>query len=154
MNADGLMKYLEKDDRSLSKFYGVFAIDELKFSIPDKTGYLICNTDESYNKGKHWVVLFFTKNNKEIEYFDSLGNKPAERFINFMRQDNHYIIYNTKKLQSSLSDSCGYFCLYLIFFMCRDIDYKSIIDNFSHSHHKNEKHVEKFIKQTLGKIFM
>ena len=154
MNEDALVEYLNKDYKSLSKFYGIFSIDELNFDIPNKSGYLICNTDESYNTGKHWVVIFFNKNIKQVEYFDSLGRRPSERLINFMRQDNHYILYNTKKIQSSLSDSCGLFCLYLIYFMCRNLDYKSIIDNFSLSVYDNEKHVKKFIKQTFKQIFI
>ena len=155
MKSEDLFKYLEKDNKSLSKFNGIFAIDDLIFPISDMNGYLICNTDESYNKGKHWVVIYIDKNKKEVEYFDSLGKRPCERFIKFMREDsNNYIIHNTKKLQSSLSDSCGFFCLYFIYFRCRNINYKSIIDNFSSSTYENEKHVEKFIKQAWIKKFM
>ena len=88
MNGINLITYLRNDITSWSRFKGMFAIDQLNFSIPDTEGYYICNTDESFQKGKHWVVIYVSKNARSIEYFDSLGKEPLDRFIKFMQTKN------------------------------------------------------------------
>ena len=127
----------------------MFAIDQLNFSIPDTEGYYICNTDESFQKGKHWVVIYVSKNARSIEYFDSLGKEPLDRFIKFMQTKNKKIIYNTKRLQSNISLACGYFCLYFIFLRSRGLSFSNIINIFSSSFRNNEKHVISFVKQKI-----
>ena len=149
MNGREILNYLLKDSISLSKFRGIYAIDKLNFKLPDAESFFVCNTDESYKKGKHWVIIYINSDKNVVEYFDSLGKKPAIRFKSFMRQDNRYILYSHKKLQGVYSESCGFFCLYFVYLRCRGVDYKSLLNSFSKSLNANEKYVTDFIKQNL-----
>ena len=94
MNGIELLKFLHNDIKSMSKFYGIYAIDQLYFKLPDKECFLICNTDESFKKGKHWVIIYINSKKGVVEYFDSLGKKPLDRFLKFMTQDERYILHN------------------------------------------------------------
>ena len=149
MNGIELINYLRKDITCWSRFNGIFAIDKLNFTIPHTEGYYICNTDESFKRGKHWVVIYISKNARKIEYFDSLGKIPLNRFIKFMQTRNLKIAHNTKRLQSVSSLACGYFCLYFIYLRSRGISLAYIINNFSSSLNNNEKYVISFVKQNF-----
>ena len=149
MNGKEIVDYLFNDIESFSKFYGIYAIDQLIFELPDKECFLVCNTDESFKTGKHWVVIYINSKTGNIEYFDSLGKKPLDKFLSFMRQDKRNIIYNVKRLQSTSSDSCAFFCLYFIYLRCRGIAFKYLLNSFSFSLLENEKFVREFIKQKL-----
>ena len=149
MNGLQIINVISKDESLLSQFGGLFAIDQLTF-LPERGKFYICNTDIASKEGKHWIVIYFPKNATFIEYFDSLGKKPHEAFLNFMTQTNRQVIFNKKRLQGTSSDACGYFCLYFALLRSRNINYKDIIDNFSNSHDINEKYVTKFIKHSLS----
>ena len=95
-----IIRHLTRDISCWSKFEGIFAIDQLDFLIPDKECFYICNTDESYRKGKHWIVIYVNPKKKETEFFDSQGKKPEDRFITFMKKKKFKIQYNTNRLQS------------------------------------------------------
>ena len=149
MNGNDLLKYLINDIVCFSKFHGIYAIDKLNFKLPDKECYLICNTDESFRRGKHWIVIYINSKNGDVEYFDSLGKQPLDKFVRFMRQDNRKILHNIKRVQGVSSDSCAFFCLYFIYFRCRGVSFKSLLNSFSFSLNENEKYVTGFIKQKL-----
>ena len=92
---------LEKALKHYPNFHGVFAVDQLP-TIP-KPGLYIGNTDPSYEDGEHWVV-FYICHDGTIEFFDSFGRKPKERWQGEWR-------YNTRMVQYPLSDACGYHVL-------------------------------------------
>ena len=149
MNGLDILNYISKDDMLLSRFGGLFAIDQLHFKLPQRDIFYICNTDTAKQKGKHWIVIYFPQHGMTIEYFDSLGKKPSAPFVKFMSQTNRTILFNTRRLQGISSKACGYYCLYFAFFRSRDLHYGNIIDNFSDSLETNEKYVIEFIKHSL-----
>ena len=149
MNGLEILKYITKKDTLLSKFGGLYAKDQLTFSLPKRDIFFICNTEIAREKGKHWVVIYLPKNGEVIEYFDSLGNKPEKEFIHFMSQTKRYILFNIKRVQGESSKACGYYCIYFASLRDHGIDYTSIINNFSDSYDINEKHVSEFIKHSI-----
>ena len=144
-----MLRILSKDDIILDIFGGVFAKDQLIFGLPNREVFFICNTDKSYNEGKHWVVIYFPKYGDKIEYFDSLGRKPDNLFVNFMTVSKRVILYNSMRLQSSISEACAYYCLYFVYFRCRGISFLNIMDSFSWRLDVNEKNVINFIKESF-----
>lgn len=151
MKGKEILIYLNQNSKILSKFGGIFSIDRINDVYPLKNHYYICNTDKFFNKGKHWIVIYWDSYSKSIDYFDSLGKYPLYDFIKFMNKSKSKITYNNRRIQDFNSDACGYFCLYFIFLRCNSISYNNIIDNFSNDLLKNEIYVKRFIKQTFKK---
>lgn len=150
MKGSEILRWISLDILSSSYFGGMFSIDQLTFPLPNRNAFFICNTDVYKNKGKHWVVIYFNKNDKFIEYFDSLGKKPSKEFINFMSQSGKPILYNVKRIQSSISDACGFFCLYFIHLRCRHINFYSIVNNFSSNLKQNEKYAIDYVNNSFN----
>ena len=98
MNGHDILNYLKKDVMCFSKFLGIYAIDKLNFKLPERECFLICNTDESFREGKHWIVIYINSERGDVEYFDSLGKRPLDKFVKFMNQDNRKILFNKKKI--------------------------------------------------------
>lgn len=88
MNFDNSFKYL-----------GTFPSDiiELKYKLPKVDYYkklgMILNLDTHESPGSHWVVIYVSKIDKTVEYFDSLGDPPTK---------------NTKRVLDYLSRKFGY----------------------------------------------
>lgn len=146
-----LISYIKKFSYIWGKFGGIYSIDELDYLTPEKGKFYICNTDRIFNKGKHWIVIFWDIISNNIEYFDSLGKFPLNNFIIFMKKSKKKIIYNTRRIQNLNSDTCGYFCLYFIVLRCNSITFKQITNHFSNDLINNEKHVQSFINQSINK---
>ena len=148
MNGFELLKLLKNDEISMTYFGGIISKDMLTFEIPNREIFYICNTDLLQNKGLHWVIIYVPKTN-EIEYFDSLGKRPSKFFIQFMRRKKRKIIYNVKELQSSSSTACGFYCLYFLYFRCRNINFERIINEFFRDKSINELFIKKFVKESF-----
>ncbi len=92
---------LEKALKHYPNFNGVFAVDQLP-EVP-KPGLYIANTDPSDEDGEHWVLYYKCKDGP-IEFFDTFGRKPHERWKGEWK-------YSTRMVQSPLSAACGYHVL-------------------------------------------
>ena len=92
---------LEKALKRYPDFQGVYAVDELP--TDPKPGLYIANTDPSYQDGVHWVLFYICKDGT-IEFFDSFGRKPLERWPGEWK-------YSTRMVQSPTSNACGYHVL-------------------------------------------
>ena len=100
-------------------FSGVFALDEIE-NIHTRPCLIIVNTDPSWKRGEHWIVIFFSSQ-KEVEIFDSLGSKfstfPPE-IKNFIGRFAESVKYTTKRVQPPNSSLCGLYCLYYAYYRC------------------------------------
>ncbi len=104
MNGNQLKEILARDSYARRTFCGVFPRDELVFISVDtsKPSTYIINTDTSYGRGEHWVVVYFNGLGKG-EYFDSFGLPPRHRDIE--QFINRYVLgyqYNRRILQNSV----------------------------------------------------
>lgn len=113
MNGRELSDVLEKDNYAKRVFKGVVPRDKLADLEPlSPPALYIVNTDPSYRKGEHWVVLYFDGTGK-AEYFDSFGLPPRHREMSeFLRRFALTSKHNKKCLQPVLSSTCGLYCLY------------------------------------------
>jgi len=93
----------------------------------------IINLEDTYNEsgglnsGSHWVCLQINKYpNGSIQsiYFDPFGIPPPTDIINTFKKTTgkEHMPYNTKDIQSLMSNACGWFCCAFLHF----------INNFSH----------------------
>ena len=86
MNTSEINHVLSTNPVTKKFFNGVYPKDWLEI-ISEKPKLIICNTDASDKSGKHWILIFF--NNEEVDFFDSLGNKPSQygfEFVRFMQK--------------------------------------------------------------------
>lgn len=104
--------------KKCSIFYGVFALDQLpKINPFERSYFLIVNLDKSWQVGSHWIAIFIRKAGCKANdsfYFDSYGLYPQKYEIeNYLNRYTVKWTYNQKKLQSLLTDTCGYYCIIL-----------------------------------------
>ena len=76
---------------------------------------IVGNTDISTLSGSHWIAMYVGKDGTGY-YFDSLGRPPQQYFLNFMKDNSHSQICNTKQIQSLTSSVCGHYYIVFAFF--------------------------------------
>ena len=95
-------KILLSNKVTKDSFIGVFSSDTLPSYA--QTGYYVVNLDMSQQPGSHWIAIKTSKSKCKNEYFDSYGlGPPTVCFKRFMKYN---YIYNSKRLQHSLSTTC------------------------------------------------
>ena len=113
MNADAINNVLRARCRG---FLGVFAADRLPSRLPPtRPILLVANIDAHDKPGQHWVALYIGRDSRG-EYFDSLAQKPIDRFKRYLDRFCNSWIQNERQLQSAVSYFCGhyaiFYCLY------------------------------------------
>jgi hypothetical protein len=127
MNGVEILQTMAKDDAVYGRqFGGLMSIDRLyKHDHRSSPVFYICNTDLWVNKGIHWILIYFM--NGEAEYFDPLGNEPDPLFLTFMKKHSRLISYNTVRVQSANSSSCGEYCIFFASMRSRNVSYNDIL---------------------------
>jgi hypothetical protein len=133
MNEFELYAYVKKDVYMQHRFKGVYAIDKLPAIMKTFPYYIILNTSKSDIKTGHWTVLYFVNYHKVL-FFDSYGRKYTD-VENGNILNDYLINRNVKsfeyKLQSYKSNVCGYYCIYTVYKLCRNIMFKDMYTNFT-----------------------
>ena len=110
-------------------FAGCWSMDEMINMNHENGGYII-NTlfsDSKPNAIGHWICMYITE--KQIEYFDSYGEKMYEPLLKKMKTYNKPIFASTNKIQPyNTSVLCGYYCMYYI--LNRSLRKKTMYDTF------------------------
>lgn len=139
MDTKQLFKALTCNKTTRPFFDGVFAKDMLS-DIDSKPQLVICNTDTSEGKGKHWVAFFFQ--GETCEFFDSLGKDCADygkEFSDFVERFSLKVISSRKRTQPLKSKLCGEYCLFFCFFKCKGEKLSKIVQRMTSASnvHKN-----------------
>ena len=111
------------------KFLGVYAANQL----PDKIingKFLIVNCCPIQLSGMHWLAISDVNYGKALEFFDSYGREPYF-FEDIKLPESDTIFVNKKRLQSAVSEVCGYYALYYCFLKARQWKMCDIIADFS-----------------------
>jgi hypothetical protein len=89
--------------------------DELPQTIKD--GYYIINLESStQGNGTHWTALIIQPN--IAVFFDSFGAPPSTEIIHFVKKRKGlHLAFNNEIIQDLESDNCGFFCIYLCWFI-------------------------------------
>ena len=90
--------------------------------------------------GEHWLAFFQTKDS-EIEFFDSFG-KPLSFYS---LETTKKVVSQSLQFQSTLSVSCGMFCVYFICMRSLGHSFLSVINRFSENTETNEEMVAEFM---------
>ena len=111
--------------------------------------FFIKNTDQHDEPGTHWTAWLVDGDN--IEFFDSFGRSPTNK--HFPKQFRDYVkgksvLYSTFRVQKYSSSTCGYFCMYYIYFRSLGFKFDYIIKKLSNLN-ENDDIVVSFINSLL-----
>ena len=107
-------------------FAGVFPADVLE--ITKLPSFMVLNTDESGETGKHWVCMYV--NEQRCEFFDSQGQGPLayhRYWHDALLQISPSYCYNTDVLQEPGSNVCGEYCIAYVLLRCHGFSFESIL---------------------------
>lgn len=144
MNSDQLAWYMLNDEYIRQYYGGVLAVDQLPMMVTKPTVFIV-NTDPIALPGSHWVVLFI---DSTCEHFDSAGFNPRPNFESYLNTRGSDYMFNTSRLQTVTSSTCGLFCLFYCYFRCRGYSFSDILDMFSSNLQLNEIIVSTFYTMT------
>ena len=117
---EGEIRLIMKTDFFLkNECWGVFARDEVPNTLLPG-GYVI-NTEDRGEPGQHWIAIWV---NKTVEFMDSFGFKPEHYGWHF----NLPTYYNSSRIQRLNTDTCGAFCIYFLYYKCRNITMYDILN--------------------------
>lgn len=145
MKTEQLEHYMLNDPYISSFYGGVVALDQIP-SLIEKPTIFIVNTDPAALPGTHWLSVFF--NFGFNEHFDSSGHLPSLALQQELISQGPLYMYNTMRVQSFTSDTCGQFCLFFCYFRCRGYSFTEIMNMFTSSLELNESIVSLFYSLT------
>ena len=151
MNSTTIEKILKSDRRTKTVFGGVYASDKLPEKVDRYPKAFVANVDTSDKPGSHWITFWF-ESPEQSEFWDPLGQKPntyTSSFVSFLARNSSAWIYNQRTVQSAFSNVCGHFCIYYIFYRCRNVSMSTIMYKFTSNLEQNDKLVASFIRKTF-----
>ena len=143
MDTIKLLKICKVDPKISPVFLGVFPSDCLPKQIA-KPAALIVNTDPKNKRGRHWVA-FYVDHEGKADYMDSFGLPPFPEAKNCLDATCLEWQYSNKQLQSSLTVTCGQYCVYFLNQRCRGVPFQRILNMFTDDYERNDMFVTKFV---------
>ena len=127
-------------------FLGVFPIDMLPKTLPSHRPLLLdCNNKPHDNRGEHWILFIDSTG----EYFNSFAQPPLSTFRHYLENFCNSYVTNTKVIQSTVSYSCGHFCVFYCLMKMLDYSMKDIEAAFSNDNSLNDLIVHRFVCHNL-----
>lgn len=145
-----ISRLMKKNPVTKKYFGGVYASNKLPRIIKCLTPQLfIINVDPSYKPGSHWICIALISNGKKKSYyFDSYGLPPVKlEFVKFMKKRYQY---SKKQLQHPFSTTCGQWCMFFAYKMCKGRkNFKTIFQKFSKNLRANDNKVNLWVEKTF-----
>lgn len=141
MDTRQILNFLENiictNRKKKKKNYGVFPSDHLPVNVL-KPAFIIANTDPSYKPGTHWVAFYVPKKGP-IEYFDSFGLQPRNKFFRkFINTNSTQSVWNKQRLQSDHTSVCGHYCCVYLHHRCSGRSMASFVKKFNKNYKEND----------------
>jgi hypothetical protein len=140
-------------DKLLKRFpcyQGVYALDKIP-KLKKLPCAIIINTDPASKPGEHWVSVIIDEEGNG-EYFDSFGLQPLhEEIIKYLdKYCSSGWCFNPIALQSTISTTCGHYCVLYVMFRCLGYTYIEYLSIFtSNSLENDNKMIEIFGKYSF-----
>jgi hypothetical protein len=135
-------------------FGGCFCPDTLPSYIAKYPMFVLCNSDMSWQKGSHWLLLLFPAPETKSEFFDPLGNsishyhQAVENCL--ITNGGEGYIANSTCYQPPHSYSCGSFCLWFADMRCLAHTFTECLSYLSGSDlQQNEKLVTTYMSEHM-----
>ena len=107
---------------------GIYARDTEHFIPKKRPLIIVLNTDYFNSGGIHWIVLFKKKDCNV--FFDSLGFSASEYNFTHIVNDKKVLITSSKRFQPLNSPTCGYFTIYIIYYLALGFNLHQILKTF------------------------
>ena len=149
MNSTTIEKILRSDKCSKHVFGGVYASDKLPETVDRYPRAYVANVDRSNMSGSHWIGFWFASPSHG-EFFDSLGQRPETYtflFVSFLARNSSKWTCNHRTVQAAFSNVCGHFCIYYIFYRCRNMSMSTIMYKFTRNLEQNDELVASFVRK-------
>ena len=122
---------LKRDHVTKKGYLGAFPACEIPIS-KKKRYFFITNTDLHDEPGTHWTAWMVEGD--KIDFFDSFGRSPNNK--QFPYEFKKFILgkkvsYSAFRVQQYTSNTCGYFCMYYIYFRSLGLDFGYIINQLT-----------------------
>jgi hypothetical protein len=130
---------------------GIFPSNLLPRILVEKPSAYITNLDEHYKPGSHWVTIFFPSFGP-AEYFDSFGAPPNKSSILLFldRNSPNTWVWNSERLQSTMSDVCGQYVIYFILCRIKGFSMRNFHALFhGNDYAENDRSVRDMVKQMV-----
>ena len=150
MNSFSLRRFINNDVYMNNANIKILSCDELMIISMSYPFLCIVNTDERYLPGKHWICIYIDEN-KYCIFWDSLGLPPHSYKKYFMQFIDRYCegyCYLNEPLQAKNTQTCGLYCLYFLYYICRHENVNSILYNLNNTQ-LNETIIRKFYDMYL-----
>ena len=122
-----LQEFMLKDPRIRQYYGGVIALDEIpKEKVLNQTVYIV-NTDPSYKKGQHWILVWYHAIPK---YFDPLAHFLPPQIQESLFLNGAAFYRSTHQVQPSSSLKCGEYCLFYAYYRARGCTMEEILQKF------------------------
>lgn len=129
--------------KTQNAFHGIYSIDNLPSSIPNRPFLAIVNTHTHNLPGEHWLAIYIDEN-KNGELFDPLALPVSNHLIRWLNGFTVKWKTNNRSFQHPLSTLCGSFVLYFILNRLHVSDFERITALFTSSAFANEQFARKF----------
>jgi len=142
----------------VAKHYHVPLIDCcMKDELPHllKDGYYIINLESTtQGDGTHWTALIVMSS--IAVFMDSFGAPPSTEIVDFVKKRKGiHLAFNNEIIQDLDSENCGYFCLFLCWFVEKNKHKKSLIqlvDDFTRLFSEDTKKNDGILRQLFRSI--
>ena len=91
------------------------------------------------------MVATYVKD-RVINYFDSFGMQPFQELVNHAKERNLTLLHLDQQIQNLYTTTCGFFCLYFLNEMHKNVDYFDLLQVLSFDTMKNELFIEKYFR--------
>ena len=148
LSTTDLNHVLQTDSVTKNVYLGAYPACEIPKSRK-KRYFFITNTDQHDEPGTHWTAWMVEDGN--VEFFDSFGRSPNNYQMPY--EFKKYILgkkvsYSALRVQEFSSSTCGYFCIYYIYFRSLGLDYEYIIKELTNLK-DNDDIVIKFVNSLI-----
>lgn len=110
MNTRELRSYL---NRLFIDHVDICSVDTLPAHRNSSTLFIV-NTASSNLSGNHWIAIMVRQKNGYV--FDSFGQIPPSEISHWLNLRGYNWSTNQRRVQSYMTETCGLFCLYFLFF--------------------------------------
>lgn len=126
---------------------GIYPCDRLPQNLCRKCNFgIICNLSKSTSLGTHWIAIFMPEEGECLEYFDSYGIPPNNKYLlSFLEKNNQSYCYNKGQIQNFGSDECGEYCIFFLLLRFSGIEFNTIINIFSNDLEQNDNFISNVI---------
>lgn len=140
---------LDRELGTLPGYLGTLPKNELARIVTPQPCCAIINNNNSTQPGSHWTCFYAMPNQPSFLCFDSMGAPPNEYVVSFLKKINptRPIMYSSHQIQQMNTDSCGWYCIYMLHQLARGIPFYECLSLFCDSPPTNEAILRHFFTQ-------